>query len=251
MLVRLLAFAGNRFIVTEKSLELNITHELMAGLGVTPVGFSQQQELSTGADVYFPVDPPLILQYKRAYDGRDLVQGRFRINSNQGNTQHRVLDLVSRRGLCDAYYVFPLIIHNGVFLQSFGVFSDNSVFIPPEWITNSVGNRSSNWMLTSHLVTVDISSQSFTVRSSEEGEGKGLSKVKMLERVRERHNSRDLGEQGDLASYVEGNIQAMREVVREAGILRRSEHTISYLVRRGVKNERTMASNYVTATVQL
>ena len=130
MLVRLLAFAGDRFIITEKSLELNITHELMASLGVTPVGFSQKQEPWTGGDVYFPVDPPLMLQYKRAYDGRDLVQGRFRINSNQGNTQHQVLDLVSRRGLCDAYYVFPLIIHNGAFLQSFGLFSDTVSSFP-------------------------------------------------------------------------------------------------------------------------
>ena len=101
------------------------------------------------------------------------------------------------------------------------------------------------------MVTVVLSSQSFVVRSSEEGDGKGLSKRKMLERVRKRHNSRDPADQGNVASYVERNIQAMRDAVREAGIRKKSEHTISYLVRGRPNHAGSSATNYVSVTVQL
>jgi len=245
------SFSGDRFIVTEKSLELNITNELINTLGATAIGFSQQQERLTGGDVYFPVDPPFILQYKRPYDGQDLVQARFRINSNEGNTQHRVLDLVSRRRLCDVYYVFPIIVRNRVFLRSMGTFAINSVFVPPERITDSVSSKAQSWMRTSHIVTVTLSNRGFVVRSSEEGKGFGLSKDGVLGKIRDRlatHQRRESAE--DLPSFVQENIGAMRGAVREAGIMKKSEHTISYVAQRRQPGKEP-STGYLSVTTQL
>ncbi len=70
--------------VNEKTLELNITHELMTALNATAVGFTQSEEYWNGADVklYSPLRYVLILQYKASKSGSDRGQCSFLLNSS-------------------------------------------------------------------------------------------------------------------------------------------------------------------------
>lgn len=251
-----MSFTGNRFLVTEKSLELNITHELMSSLGVGAIGFNTQQEKIVGADVWLPLRVPLIFQFKRPWEGTDFNDAEFEINNNKHNTQHPVLDVLSRSNLCDAYYVFPLIIHNREFVLSFGVLSDNSVYVPPSWITDSVNPRPRNWMRTPHEVTV-LSSRNFTVASANKGSGQGLSKEQLLERIKERvlHDRTKKPQLADQHSepedntlnHIEESIRKMETTIRESDIMTRTEHTLTYIL----ESKSRATRSYLSIPVQL
>jgi len=160
----------------------------MSSMNARAVGFTQAQEKALGADLslWQPVGKPLVLQYKRPRNGVDFHSALFRINTNGTDrhppTQHRALDALSRRNFCDVFYVLPLVIHNREFVASFGRLSDESVYVPASWITDSVTNRSSGWMDEWHHVLV-TSRYDFLVESTERGRGRGLSKKELLQKI--------------------------------------------------------------------
>jgi len=240
-----MSFRGNRFLVNEKSLEINITSELMSSLGAGAIGLTHRQESELGADVYLPIGRPLLLQYKKAYRGKDFMEATFHINNNGNRTQHRTLDVLSRSGSCNAFYVFPLIIHNQQFVQSFGILSNASVYVTPSQITDSVVNRPHDWMDKIHSVTANTS-MGFTVRSLE-GEGKGISRMEMLEEIKLHLNSAKESRGETLTRHIERKIQEMENVVREALIPYRSEHTLTLFL----ESIRNRALHYVSLPVQL
>lgn len=87
-------------LANEKTLELNLTHELMTNNNIGSIGFTQKQEALTAADVMFPCSTPVILQYKATKSGVDGLWAEFSINNNQQKNQHQVLDALDRNGLC-------------------------------------------------------------------------------------------------------------------------------------------------------
>ena len=241
-----MSFRGTRFLVNEKSLEINITSELMSSLGAGAIGFTHRQESELGADVYLPIGRPLLLQYKKAHRGRDFIEATFHINNNGNRTQHRTLDVLSRSGFCDAFYVFPLIIHNQQFVQSFGMLSNASVYVTPSQITDSVANRPHDWMDKIHSVTAN-SRMGFTVRSLDEGKGKCISRAEMLEKIKLHLDSAKERHGETLSKHIEKTIYQMEEIVREALIPYRSEHTLTLLLQSNMDR----ALHYVSLPVQL
>jgi len=242
-----MSFRGNRFLVNEKSLEINTTCELMSSLGIGAIGFTGKQEFELGADVYLPIGRPLILQYKRAYHGRDFIEATSDINNNSNRTQHRTLDALSRSGLCDAFYVFPLIVHNRQFVQSFGRLSDVSVFVVPSQITDSVANKPFDWMDEIHSITVNRSME-FIVSSSGEGLGQGISKEELLKKIHfNLESKRDERLEETLTEHIERTIEQMERTLKGAQIPHRSEHTLTLFLK-SIENGTT---HYVSLPVQL
>jgi len=75
-------------LVNEKTLELNITYELMDNLGVGVLGFTQEEESRYDADVYVPLRTPWVIQYKASRRGSDGRQAIFTVNNNKMKNLH-------------------------------------------------------------------------------------------------------------------------------------------------------------------
>ena len=257
-----MSFSGDRFLVNEKSLELNITHELMSDMNALAVGFSQGQEKVIGGDVSLspvgsPVGKPLILQFKRPEgEGFPPTIGVFRINTNRTTThpptQHKALDELSRHtDLCDVYYVFPLVFRNREFVRSFGRLSDQSVYVPPCNLTDCVSVRSRNWMNEPHKVTVGPPPTSaIQIRSSEVGECHGLSKRELLKKLSsETDREKDQTPEGNsdlLTEHIEGTLKKMEQVLTKAEVVYSTEHTVNFFLR-----SKRKSLHYVPLTVRL
>jgi hypothetical protein len=164
--------------VNEKTLELNITHELMTALNATAVGFTQSEEYWNGADVklYSPLGYVLILQYKASKSGSDRRQCSFLLNSNKNNNQHLSLHMLAQSNLMDVKYCFPIIRTNQFLANNQGSLLTYSPRIDPILIT---GNK--NWNI-SHSITVDVIG-TFTVHSEDDYNGEfknNLNDVKII-----------------------------------------------------------------------
>src|SRR3989442_15533638 len=100
-------------LVNEKTLELNITHELMSRWNASVLAPSIRGETNFPADVTLLTDTPLIIQYKAPKRGFDGQSATFHINNNALNTQHAALDALSRaRNPWTIRYGFPLVVTN-------------------------------------------------------------------------------------------------------------------------------------------
>ena len=161
-------------LANEKTLELNITHELLLGAGIGALGFTQQEESRMGADVLFPCSTPMVLQYKAAKGGSDGSNGIFYVNNNQNKNQHIILDAIAQSGFCRAVYVFPLIISDPFLNSNFGNLLNYTCALDADMLTGNL-----NWNNTSHRVEID-SNYNFIVHSSEEFKGVGYHAKKIM-----------------------------------------------------------------------
>ena len=206
-------------LVNEKTLELNITHEGMSNAGIGVFGFTQQQESRIGADVLFPYSQPLILQFKAARSGIDGSWARFRVNNNKNKNQHRVLDVIARSGLCDARYAFPLIMSDAFLTSNFGNLMNFTCMIDASRLTGSL-----NWINQSHSIVVQQNC-SFTVKSSKEVKGEGISAKQFFDRIR-KEEERKPDEDTKLSDFVRKLIKRLDQTVQESEIYGQSEHTL-------------------------
>jgi hypothetical protein len=215
-------------LANEKTIELNVTHEIMAAVGVGAIGFTQQMEAQIGADVLFPCGAPFIVQYKATKRGRDGVEAAFKINNNSNRTQHRALDAISRSGLCEAVYAFPLTVTDRHFVMNQGWLLRLTIFVDAHSITDSAPSRGQRWFNSTHVVTVDQGGH-FQVTSSEIGSGKGLVGDVFIRRLKKRMDQPRIEEDELTAKSVHDLIKKMEQVVRKAEVKGRTEHTMYYL----------------------
>lgn len=206
-------------LVNEKTLELNITHEGMLNAGVGGVfGFTQQQESRIGADVFFPLARPLILQFKAARRGVDGAWARFQVNNNEGRNQHRALDGLARSGLVDARYAFPLIVGDAFLTSHFGSLMNFTCLIEATRLTGNL-----NWIGQTHTVEVQ-NNCGFTVRSVGEVKGEGVSAKQFFDNMLKKKEE-EPGEK-NLSEFVKDLIKKMDDVVQKSKIYGQSEHTL-------------------------
>jgi hypothetical protein len=204
-------------LADEKTLELNITHELLSGAGIGAFGFTQDEENKlSGGDVLFPCSIPLILQFKAPFQGVDNIWGDFHLNSNKNRNQHMMLHAWSQSGLCKAVYVFPLIITDIFLTSNFGNLLDFSEAIDADWITDS-----HNWDKP-HRITVR-KNFSFQVHS-EESNGEGYPARKLIDYL----NKNKLTVQSDrpISKYLPMLIEKMERTAKQFKIFGGSEHTL-------------------------
>ena len=166
-----------RRLVNEKTLELNITYELMDILGFQIFGLTQQEEAEFGGDTtFYPLSGnPLLIQYKRTRKGIDGINGTFTINNNKRKNQHLILDMISRSGMVDTYYFFPLVLSNNFLTSNFGRLLDHTMIIEASDVTGNL-----NWRNTSHKIEVH-NNGTFTVFSNEYKGESGMNKTNFLD----------------------------------------------------------------------
>lgn len=219
-------------LANEKSLELNITHEILSNLGAGAIGITQGAERATGGDILLPIGRPRIIQFKASKSGLDGSRCRFRINSNGYPTrgvppnQHLALDAIGRSGWCDAWYAFPLIYTDSYFVSNMGRLLRHTVVIEATAITAAVSPRSPNWFGVPHSITVD-NQNVFWVRSEVEGRGIGASGKDFLDKLKNEQvqtpNKTKLNHE-----TIAQTIGKLESAVKQAGVIGRSEHTISF-----------------------
>lgn len=207
-------------LVNEKTLELNITHEGMVSAKIGVVGFTQQQESVTGADVLYPCTKPFVIQFKAAKGGVDNSSATFYVNNNKRLNQHRALDAIASSGVCEAYYAFPLIVSDLFLTTNFGSLLGFTVIVEAQKLTGAL-----NWISETHNVEVQANGQ-FTVSSEEKVAGRGFfAKEFFQNKSKERKNNQGNGRR--IAEYLPSLIESMEHAVKEAGIVGQSEHTIT------------------------
>ena len=205
-------------LVNEKTLEINIVHELMLASGIGTFGFTQEQESLTGADVFFPCSKPLILQFKAAKSGIDSRWAKFHINNNKMKNQHRVLDAIGKSNLCYAYYAFPLVYSFNFLTSNFGKFLNYTVLINAPDLTGKL-----NWISQAHSVEVQ-NDWSYIVRSSAKKKGKGISAKKFINMIL--NETKEKIEDQHVSKFLTNLISRLDEKVKQAEIIGNSEHTL-------------------------
>jgi len=214
-------------LANEKSLELNITHELMFDLGVGAIGFTQLMESIIGGDVFMLCTDPFILQFKVSKSGVNGQSATFEINNNSNRTQHLALDAISRSGICGAKYAFPLIETDTFFVQNLGALLPQTILVDGHKITDSV-------------------SPSFRVRSVE-GKGKGITGDEFLSDLKKRMEAQPRDQPKLDSQFINNTIESLESIVRKAEVMGGTEHSISFLAR-GLKSRVLL---YMTFPIQL
>ncbi len=226
-------------LANEKTLELNITHELLSGAGIGAYGFTQDQESIAGGDVFFPCSVPMVLQYKAAKEGLDSYWGKFSINNNKEKNQHMVLHRLCRSGICRAFYVFPLISSDFFLMANFGHLLDFACAVDADLIT-----RNLKWYKKEHRVIM-AKSHRFKVQSDDEFEATGFSARKILGILKESKN--DVNFDLPIPKYIPNLIKRIDKSIQEAKIYGNSEHTI-YVI---ATNRRRDNFRYLALPVQI
>ncbi len=206
-------------LVNEKTLELNITHEGMVKAGVGVLGFTQKQESRVGADVLFPLGAPFIIQYKAAKSGVDRLRARFHVNNNKKKNQHRVLDVIARSGLCDAYYAFPLIVSDTFLTTNFGNLLNFTCMVDASRLTGNL-----NWINQAHSVIVRQNC-GFTVRSQKKVQGEGFSAGQFFDGISGREKGK-ISDDIKLSDFLKDLIERLDDVVQKSEIHGQTEHTL-------------------------
>lgn len=206
-------------LVNEKTLELNITHEGMSIAGIGVFGFTQQQESKIGADVLFPYSKPFILQFKAAKSGVDGTWAKFQVNNNKLRNQHQALDAIAKSGLCDAYYMFPLIVSDTFLASNFGNLLNYTCMVDAKRLTGSL-----KWVDQAHTVEVRRDC-SFTVRSSKEVKGEGFSTIRFFDRITKEREGKPR-EETSLPKFIRDLIGRLDRIVQESRVYGQSEHTL-------------------------
>jgi hypothetical protein len=209
-------------LVNEKTLELNITHEGLANVGIGVIGFTQQQESRIGADVFYPCARPFIIQFKAAKEGIDNSSATFYVNNNKRMNQHRALDAIARSGVCEAYYAFPLIVSDVFLTTNFGSLLDFTVMVDAQRLTGTL-----NWFDETHSVEVQANGR-FEVSSEGRVTGEGFSAKQFFEK-KAKEREKQLNKEKRMSEYINDLIEQMEHVVKEAQIVGQSEHTITFI----------------------
>jgi len=205
-------------LANEKTLELNITHELMTGTVTGSIGFTQNQESLTGADVLFPCCKPIVLQFKATKSGRDGLWAKFSINNNKWKNQHQVLDAIDKSGLCRAFYVFPLVVSDSFLTSNLGRLLNVTCAVDASMLTGNL-----NWQKQEHSVIMH-NNYNFTVRSPEEFDGEGFPARKLLEFFGEGEFKPN--EALPVSKFIKQLVRRLDRTVQDAEIFGNSEHTI-------------------------
>jgi hypothetical protein len=209
-------------LVNEKTLELNITHEGMSRIGIGVIGFIQNQESKIGADVLFPCGKPFIIQYKSPKKGVDNSSASFQINNNMWRNQHRALDAISRSGLCEAFYAFPLVISNNFLIANFGNLLNFTCMVDAQKLTGKL-----NWIDKTHIVDIQKGC-GFSVRSENIVTGEGFSAKDFFQHKAEEIKNQ-VRDERKISKYIGNLIERMEQTVKQAGIIGQSEHTITLI----------------------
>jgi len=209
-------------LVNEKTLELNITHEGMSGVRIGVIGFSQHQESKIGADVLYPCGKPFVIQFKAAKRGVDGHSATFQVNNNRKRNQHRVLDVIAKSGVCEAYYAFPLIVSDVFLTANFGNLLKFTFMVEAQRITGNI-----NWMNQVHTVEMK-SGFAFTVKSGETVSGEGFSAKEFFDKKAKEIEGKIVDET-IMSGYIRDLIERMDHIAKEAEIPGESEHTITVI----------------------
>jgi hypothetical protein len=209
-------------LVNEKTLELNITHEGLTNVGIGVIGFTQQQESRIGADVFYPCARPFIIQFKAAKEGIDNSSATFYVNNNKRKNQHRALDAIARSGVCEAYYAFPLIVSDVFLTANFGSLLDFTVMVNAQRLTGTL-----NWFNEIHKVEVQSNGR-FDVSSEGRVTDEGFSAKQFFEK-KAKEREKQFNEEKRMSEYINDIIEQMEHVVKEAQIVGKSEHTITFI----------------------
>jgi hypothetical protein len=218
-------------LVNEKTLELNLTHELMASLNIQFYGFTQQQEYFTGADVQFrPIGNPVIIQYKAMKNGIDGDHGTFFLNDNTNNNQHDTLDMISRSGMVDAYYYFPLIMTDRFLLHNFNRLLLYNIPIEANRIT-----QQHNWKI-KHTIYVDRTG-AFNVHSDYTHNDSSEKMNNHITYLRNKiYRSEIINE--EIGEYIHNIISKIESLMDKNKIYGASEHTF-YFFLKNIKKQQT------------
>jgi len=204
-------------LADEKTLELNITHELLSSAGVGCFGFTQDEESKlSGGDVVFPYSIPLILQYKSPFDGTDNVVGKFYLNKNKNKNQHMMLHCWSQSGLCRAVYVFPLIISDNFLTANFGHLLDYSQAVDAEMLTGTLNWDEHHWIEMHQNCNFRVHSEIF--------KGKGFPAKNLIEHFNS--DKSHIESNQPFSEYIPKLIEKMESDVKRAKIYGKSEHTL-------------------------
>lgn len=230
-----------RRLVNEKTLELNITHELMNLIGIQIYGLTQQEESMHGGDViFYPIQGnPIMIQYKATRKGVDGVEGTFKLNNNKRKNQHETLDMISRSQMIDTYYFLPLVITDPFLINNFGHLLSVTEIFEASQFTGQL-----NWKNTEHKVEID-NNGNFTVHSadysgtSKEKEGL-LSKIKM-----KIHDSKTV--EKEFHVYVQDIVEKIEKQMKKELIVGQCEHTFVFFG----KNDETNEVNYFQMPIRL
>jgi len=210
-------------LVNEKTLELNITHEGMSALQIGAFGFTQQQELLAGADVFFPCARPLIIQFKAAKSGVDNSKATFYLNNNIHKNQHLTLSRIGASGLCDAVYAFPLIVTHAFLTSNFGSLLNYTQMVHADQLTGNL-----NWHDQAHSVKV-LQNGGFNVRSSGTVKGYCFPAKQFFEKLAKEAREKPADKDEIFPEYVKRLTTRLDDTVKEAGIIGNSEHTLMIL----------------------
>jgi len=124
-------------IANERTLELNITHQLLSLYsGSFAVGATQEFESKTGLDSGIRTTPyrAILFQYKASNPrkGTDGVEAHFLINNNKRKDQHVKLHGLAERFRNAAFYGFPLVVSDDYFQANASRLTSITVFVGVE-----------------------------------------------------------------------------------------------------------------------
>ena len=215
-----------RRLVNEKTLELNITYELMRRLDVQIYGLTQHEEGFIGADVeyYSPLGVKYVIQFKAARKGNDGTYGVFELNNNQNMDQHLILDMIDKSGVIRAFYLFPLVITDNFLVNNFGRLLVYTVPIKANQITGNL-----NWRNLKHKISVYNNGQ-FFVTSSKKHYGESKSMNSFIEDVKNNIKKSKILEM-TFPAYIKKTIRKIEEMIREKGIIGRRKFTFLFFGR--------------------
>jgi hypothetical protein len=216
-------------LVNEKTLELNISHELMNILGVQFYGTTQHVEKMTGVDVLYclPFRNPVVIQYKCAKKGIDGQHCFFKINNNKAKNQHILLDILSKSGQFDAFYYFPMVRTDRFLISNFGNLLSHTFRIDPKNLTGSL-----SWNNQTHDVEVWNNS---CIVHSEDYSGKGYEKFEDIYKLKNKLQEEKPIET-NLGNYIYKMKDLMNKIASEYNIYRESEHTFIFFFK-NIKND--------------
>jgi hypothetical protein len=209
--------------VNEKTLELNITHELMSRYNATAVGFTQNEEYTSGADVelFRPLQQVLVLQFKAPKSGRDNKYCTFLLNSNTNNNQHLSLHMLAQSNLVDVQYCFPIIRTNKFLSNNHGSLLLYCPRIDPRLIT-----QNKNWNIP-HSIKIDIDG-TFIVRSNDHFSGEFNKDQTDIKKMREKLNMMKPLEEEKMGDFINDTLRKLSSYLLKNNIQGWTEHNFIF-----------------------
>lgn len=197
-------------LANERTLELNITHQLLIQYRDSyAVASTLQAEAETGIDSAIRTPYRIILfQYKAAdaHKGDDAIEGHFRINNNSLKDQHVKLHAIASVFTNTVFYAFPLVRTDTFFELNAANLIPYTKFIPIEYFPSYSEGES-------HRVQVDDTGR--FIATSRKFEGKGFTGEEFLNKLKE----------GELGHEVTPDKQSIKQFMEKLeGVCREAEY---------------------------